>query len=91
MRSDKGQQSVLYIEDYEKGMHKLLSDRGNYKIDQADPTKTIAAKTNKFINKLFHKKIIDKSEKFNWITALRSPLFFRILGKNPQQIFKRNI
>jgi hypothetical protein len=69
MRSDKGQQSViLYSEDYEKGMYKLLSDRNNYKIAQGDPTKVIATRANKLINKLFHKKIIDKSEKFRMIT-----------------------
>jgi hypothetical protein len=79
MRSDKSQQSViLFKEDYEKGMNKLLNDKNNYKIAQGDPTKAIATKSNKFINKLYNKKIIDKTEKFKM--SVNNPLPPKIYG-----------
>jgi hypothetical protein len=52
MRSDKGQQTVvLYIDDYENGMHKLLDDKINYKMTDRDPTASISKKNNKLIIK----------------------------------------
>jgi hypothetical protein len=93
MRSDKGQQSViLYKDDYEEGMYTLLNDRNNYKPTQSDPTKTIAGKSNKFINKLYQKNIIDKNEKFKMtVNNAIPPKIYGLVKTHKPNVSKDNI
>ncbi len=94
MRSDKGQQSVvLYKEDYDKGMHKLLNDRSHYKIaEKGDPTQKVSDKNNKFIKKLLDQGIIDKMVKSRMcINNATPPRIYGLVKTHKPNISASNI
>lgn len=63
-KSDKGNKTVIiYKNDYNKGMQKLLEDKVTYKLIKTDPTLKLQRANNKFIIDLYKQEYITGYEK----------------------------
>lgn len=76
--ADKGNKTViLYKDEYEKKMKKLLEDKSTYKTTRLDPTSTLEKKNNNLLTELLKDNHITKWEKYKLTSiAAASPQLY---------------
>lgn len=76
--ADKGNKTVvMYKEDYNNKMNKLLEDKSTYKTIRTDPTTKLQKINNNFVNSMFKSNYIDLGQKIKLsCSAATAPVLY---------------
>ena len=92
-KTDKSKQTVvLYENEYNAGILKLLNDDKNYKITKKDPTKRIIDKNKRYVKKLFDSEHINGSIKFKLTPKnVNAPKIYGLVKSHKTGVGRGNI